>query len=45
MIEEKNNIINEQLKSISSNELKILNLKKDLNSINIKYKETSNQLK
>ena len=45
MIEEKNNIISEQLKSISSNELKILNLKQDLNSINIKYKETSNQLK
>ena len=45
MIEEKNNIINEQLKSISSNELKILNLEQDLNSINIKYKETSNQLK
>ena len=45
MIEEKTNIINEQLKSISSKELKILNLKKDLNSINIKYKETSNQLK
>ena len=45
MIEEKNNIINKQLKLISSNELKILNLKQDLNSINIKYKETSNQLK
>ena len=45
MIEEKTNIINEQLKSISSKELKILNLEQDLNSINIKYKETSNQLK
>ena len=45
MIEEKNNIINKQLKLIFSNELKILNLKQDLNSINIKYKETSNQLK
>jgi hypothetical protein len=44
MIEEKSNIINEQLKSISSKELKILNLEQELNSINIKYKETSNQL-
>ena len=44
MIEEKSNIINEQLKSISSKDLKILNLEHELNSINIKYKETSNQL-
>ena len=44
MIEEKTNIINEQLKSISSKELKILNLEQELNSVNIKYKETSNQL-
>ena len=45
IIEEKNNIINEQLKTISSFELKVLNFEQEINSLNIKYKETSNLLK
>ena len=45
LIEEKNNIINEKQKIISSNELKILNLEQEINIIKIKNKEISNQLK
>ena len=44
-IEGKNNIINEQLKKISSSELKILNLEQQIKSLNIINKETSNQFK
>ena len=45
IIEEKNNIINEQLKLISSNDLKVLNLEQQINSMSIKHKEMENQLK
>ena len=45
IIEEKNNIINEQLKKISSYDLKILNFEQQNNSLIIKERETSNQLK
>ena len=45
IIEEKNNIINEQLKLISSSDLKVLNLEQQINSMSIKHKEMENQLK
>ena len=45
IIEEKNNIINTQLKQISSNDLKILNLEQELNTMKIKDKEINSQLK
>ena len=45
IIEEKNNIINEQLKLISSNDLKVLNLEQQINSMSIKHKEMENLLK
>ena len=45
IIEEKNNIINEQLKLISSNDLKVLNLEQQINSMSIKHKAMENQLK
>ena len=45
IIEEKNNIINEQLKLISSNDLKVLSLEQQINSMSIRHKEMENQLK
>ena len=45
IIEEKNNIINEQLKLISSSDLKVLNLEQQINSMSIKHKAMENQLK
>ena len=45
IIEEKNKIISEKFKENSSNELKVLNLEQQFKSINIKYNETSKQLK
>ena len=45
IIEEKNNIINEQLKLISSSDLKVLNLEQQINSMSIKHKEMENLLK
>ena len=45
IIEEKNNIINEQLKLISSNDLKVLSLEQQINSMSIKHKAMENQLK
>ena len=45
IIEEKNNIINEQLKLISSTDLKVLNLEQQINSMSIKHKAMENQLK
>ena len=44
-IEEKNKIIAEKLKENSSNELIVLDLKQQIKTLNIKYNETSNQLK
>ena len=44
-IEEKNKIITEKLKENSSNELIVLDLKQQIKTLNIKYNETSNQLK
>ena len=44
-IEEKNKIIAEKLKENSSNELVVLDLKQQIKTLNIKYNETSNQLK
>ena len=44
-IEEKNKIISEKLKENSSNELIVLDLKQQIKTLNIKYNETSNQLK
>ena len=45
IIEEKNKIINEQIKKFSASELKVLNLEQQINSLNIKDKETSKLLK
>ena len=45
IIDEKNNIINEQLKLISSSDLKVLNLEQQINSMSIKHKAMENQLK
>ena len=45
IIEEKNNIINEQLKLISSNDLKVLSLEQQINSMSIRHKAMENQLK